>query len=311
MSDPAKRTRYVCTLTPAQIATLRELLELQGWRFSDLPYAYWRAQREKTTVVAYESGKVTVQGKGTPDLVQFVLEPRILGEARFGYEHLLAEQEKPEMFRPHIGIDESGKGDFFGPLVIAAVYVDRSSARTLLEGGVADSKTIRSAKRISSLNDLIRTETRGCFNIVSVGPSAYNRLYKTFGNVNRLLAWGHAKALENLLEKVSDCPRAISDQFGSKRDVERALQSRGRRIELIQTPKAESDIAVAAASILARDEFLRRLSSLSDATGRELPKGAGRPVDRVAAELASHGGRDALEPLAKMHFKTASKALTP
>jgi ribonuclease HIII len=305
----AAKTSHVCTLSAAQAAQLRDLMEPKGWQFDQAPYARWRARLGKTTVVAYESGKLTVQGKGTPDFVQFILEPEILGEARFGYEHLLAEQESPEMFTPHAGIDESGKGDYFGPLVIAAAYVDGPLAKKLLEAGVADSKTIKSARRMATLDEAIRKLLGGRFSVVAIGPQAYNRLYGNFDNLNRLLAWGHARALENLLEKVPDCPRAISDQFGRKETVRRALQQRGRSIRLEQRTKAESDVAVAAASILARAEFVRRLETLGKAVDATLPKGAGPRVLEAARELVKTRGAEILNGIAKLHFKTTARVL--
>lgn len=297
-----ERTSYVCTLTPTQASQLRSRLEDQGWHFADLPYAHWKADRAGTTVVAYQSGKLTVQGKGTSELVQFVIEPDILHEARFGYENIIAEQEHPEMFSPHAGIDESGKGDYFGPLVIAACYVDADTARQFLLMKVADSKTIKSDRRIADLAAKIRTVAADRYSVVAIGPEAYNRLYGQFRNLNRLLAWGHARALENLLEKVPSCPRAISDQFGRKETVQRALQERGRSVVLEQHPRAEADIAVAAASILARAEFVRRLDALSTRLGITLPKGGGPAVSAAAAELAR---RDAalLGTVAKLHFR--------
>jgi len=304
----ATDTNYVCTLETHQIRELRSIMETKAWSFGDAPYAYWRAKLEKTQVVAYESGKLTVQGKDTADFVQFVLEPEILGEARFGYEHLLAEAESPEMFEPHAGIDESGKGDYFGPLVIAAAYVDPPSARALLAAGVTDSKAIKSDRRIRDLSEIIRKETRGRYSIVPIGPETYNRLYAKIGNVNKLLAWGHARAVENILDQVPDCPRALSDQFGRKSTVEQALMERGSKIKLEQRTKAESDIAVAAASVLARDEFVRRLDQLGLASGVRLPKGAGTAVVEAASLLGQQGGRELLGRFAKLHFKTTEKA---
>jgi ribonuclease HIII len=303
------KTSYVCTLDAGQIARLHEILSVKGWQFGTAPYAHWKATLGKTNVVAFQSGKVTVQGKDTAELVQFVLEPEILKEARFGYEEVWAEEEHPEMFTPHAGIDESGKGDYFGPLVVAAVHVTPETAHTLRTAGVADSKTIKSDRRIAALAGVVRTTARDAWEVVAIGPEAYNRLHAKFGNVNRLLAWGHAKTLENLLEKVPDCPRAISDQFGNKSLVLNALQARGRRITLEQHPRAEQDIAVAAASILARDEFVRRLGSLGDRLGVRLPKGAGAAVDKIAATLAARGGQALLGNVAKLHFRTTGKAM--
>lgn len=304
-----KPTGHVCTLTPAQIGQFRQALEERNWHFDEAPYAHWRACQDKTTVVAYQSGKVTVQGRGTPDVIQFVLEPYILGEARYGYENELAEIENPRMFEPHAGIDESGKGDYFGPLVVAAAYVDTENARRLLEIGVTDSKAIKSDRRITDLAEQTRALLRGQFALITLVPQTYNRLYASFGNVNRLLAWGHAQALENLLERVPACTRAISDQFGRKETVIRALKERGRAIELEQRTKAESDIAVAAASVLARHEFVHRLDTLAKQAGLALPKGAGANVLARAKEIAAGGGEAVLANVAKLHFRTTRQAL--
>ena len=304
-------TNYVCEISAEQAETLKTLLEERGWEFSTLQYARWKAAHEKTQVTAYESGKLMVQGKGTSDFVAFLLEPEILHEARFGYEQELAAIENPKMFLPHAGIDESGKGDFLGPLCIACVYTDEASAKALLKAGVADSKTIGTDKRIFELAEIVRRETAGRFSVVAVGPEAYNRLYASFGNLNRLLAWGHAKALETLLEKVPDCPRAISDQFAKSQDtVRNALQARGRQIVLEQMPRAEADVAVAAASILARCEFVKRMKALGEPViGRSLPKGVSNAVLEAAREIVASQGPEALARFAKMHFKTVSQVL--
>lgn len=306
---PPAVTNYVCTIDAAQAAALKSLMADRGWVFDESPYARWRGRLGKTTVVAYESGKLTVQGRETADFVQFLLEPEILREARFGYETVFAEMESPEQFAPHAGIDESGKGDYFGPLVIACAYTDEGSARALLQAGVTDSKNIKSDKKIAVLADIIRRECADRFSVVAIGPDAYNRLYASFGNLNRLLAWGHARALENVLEKAPDCPRAIADQFAaSENTVLRALGERGKRLRLEQRPRAEADVAVAAASILARAEFVRRLTQLGADLGMELPKGASAAVLACAKAIAAKGGREALAKVAKVHFKTTDEA---
>jgi len=226
-----------------------------------------------------------------------------------GYEAERAQAERPDMFLPHAGIDESGKGDYFGPLVVATVYVDADSSRKLLSLGVTDSKKIGSDRKIASLAEKVRQTVYGRWSVVPIGPQAYNRLYDKIGNVNKLLAWGHARALENLLEKVPDCPRAVSDQFGRKETVQQALMVAGRKIELEQYPKAEADIAVAAASILARDEFVQRLERLGQEVGLTLPKGAGQNVLTAARRLVESRGKTVLADLAKTHFKTTEKVL--
>jgi ribonuclease HIII len=307
MASSKPKTMYVCEMTAYQVSQLHELLSPAGWTFDDLSYGHWRASRDKTTVAAYTSGKVVVQGKGTADVVQFVIEPEILKEVRFGYENELARVETPDMFEPHAGVDESGKGDYFGPLVIAAVYTEQRTAQQLLDLGVTDSKKIKSDVKIAKLADQARGIVRGRFSIVPIGPDAYNRMYEKMRNVNRMLAWGHARAIENLLEKVGDCPRALSDKFANEREIKRALMEKGRRIELQQRTKAESDIAVAAASILARDEFVRRLKRLGEDAGMELPKGAGEPVLKAGHRLAFEQGREVFARFAKLHFRTTQK----
>ena len=301
---PKKVTSYVCTLTPEQIAQLHDRLEVGGWAFSELAYGHWKAQKEHTSVAVYHSGKVVIQGGGTQDLVLYVLEPEILHEARLGYEGVLAEQENPQMFEPHAGIDESGKGDFFGPLVIACAYTDHDTAQKLLEVGVKDSKMIGTDQAMFAVARQIHTILQGRFSLVTITPPTLNQLYSRFDNLNRILAWGHARALENLLEKVPDCPRAISDQFGQGNLVQRALMERGRRITLDEHPKAEADIAVAAASILAREKYVLEMQRLSSAAGLLLPKGAGPKVTETAREFLKLHPRSDLENYAKTFFKT-------
>ncbi len=302
---------YVCTLTKEQSDQLRTLMEERGWQFDSMQYAYWRGKKDRTNVVSYESGKLKVDGSGTAEFVQYLLEPEILKEYRFGYEIELAEIEHPDMFQPHAGIDESGKGEFFGPLVFACCYIDgHDMARRLLESGVTDSKKYTTDNRVCAMADLVRKEVLGRFNIITLMPETYNRLYASIGNLDRLMAWGHAKTLENVLEIVPSCPRAISDQFDmTGRSVPRALLERGKRIKLEQYPKAEADVAVAAASILARAELIRRRMALSEQLGMQLPKGADAKVVETAHLLAQQGGAELLAKYAKMHFNIAKKAL--
>jgi ribonuclease HIII len=301
MSNPTTHTR---PLTPDQAARLRTLLEQRGWQLDSKPYCLYAAAKPGVSLAVYEKGpKIVVQGLDTADFVSFLLEPEILRSAELGYEEVL----HPERFSPHIGVDESGKGDFFGPLVIAGAFVDASSSRALLDAGVMDSKRVGSDSRIESLARLVRDTPGVIHEVVVISPKRYNELYDQFGNLNRLLAWGHAKVIESLLERVPDCPRAISDQFANPAVLQRALQSRGRAIELIQRTKAESDPAVAAASILARDAFVRWLRSAGPRWGADLPKGVSTAVKEAASRIASLHGRPALAEVAKLHFRTASQ----
>ena len=284
------------------MAKLRELLKELGYEFSPKPYTIFFAQKDKLSVAVYEKGpKVLVQGRGVEEFVQFELEPKILGEAKLGYE----EVHSPEMFEPHFGVDESGKGDFFGPLVIAGVYVDRGIARKLLDAGVVDSKRIGSDARIRALADTIRKTSLGLVEAVLIGPAKYNELYQKFGNLNKLLGWGHARVIENLLAKKPDCPRSLSDQFADARVIEQSLLRHGSKIDIQQRTKAESDIAVAAASILAREAFINWLDRKGKELGLRLERGISPGVKETAKKLVEKAGPNALCQVAKVHFRTA------
>ena len=301
MPAPALTT-YTAPLSSDQVEALRRLLKDSGYEFSPKPYTLFFAQKNKLSVAVYEKGpKVLLQGKGIEDFVTFELEPKVLREARLGYE----EVHSPEIFEPHFGIDESGKGDFFGPLVIAGVFTDRTIARTFLENGIQDSKRIGSDARIRALAKMIRQTPGVTFDIVLIGPERYNDLYEKFGNLNKLLGWGHARVIENLLEKRPDCPRALSDKFADARVIESALLQHGQRIELEQRTKAESDFAVAAASILAREAFIDWLERQSKRLGMKLGRGVSATVKETARQIAEKEGGDALRRLAKVHFRTA------
>jgi ribonuclease HIII len=293
---------YTHPLSFGQATKLRELLEQLGFEFSPKEYTLFFAQKNRLSVAVYEKGpKVLAQGRGVEDFVQFELEPKILGEAKLGYE----EVHSPEMFGPHFGVDESGKGDFFGPLAIAGVYVDRGIARKLLDDGVQDSKRIGSDARIRSLAQTIRKTANGLVDTVLIGPQRYNELYEKFGNLNKLLGWGHARVIENLLKKKPDCPRSLSDQFADARVVEQSLLRHGRKIDIRQRTKAESDVAVAAASILAREAFINWLERRGKELGFRLERGASANVKEIAKKLVETKGPDALREVAKVHFRTA------
>jgi ribonuclease HIII len=296
---------YTCKLTPEQAASLKTFLEQAGFEFRTVPHAAFAGDKGKVGVVFYNSGKLVVQGRETREFVEFVLEPEILKAAKLGYETVL----NPELLLPRLGVDESGKGDFFGPLCVAGVYVNEAVIKAWADRGIRDSKNISSDRKIGELADVIRN-TPGCVTaVVPIGNEAYNRLHAKLGSVNAILAWGHARVIENLLGQkhhMNPPPvRAISDQFArSKATVERALMSLGRELELIQRHKAEEDMAVAAASILARHEFVSRLKALEKHYGVELPKGASNATVEAGRKFVQRYGADRLGAVAKLHFKT-------
>jgi ribonuclease HIII len=310
-----KNTPRSVALSPEQADKLRGILDERCWTFKEAPHARWRAEKEKTVLIMYLKGTLVIQGKGAEDFIQFILEPEILGACPFTHPEggvtSGGEKESVAPFEPHAGIDESGKGDFFGPMVISCVYVaDAETDGRLKAAGVKDSKLVSSDGMICLLAEKIRYITKGSFAMVRIGPPSYNRMYENMHNLNRMLAWGHARALENLLEKRPDCGKAVSDKFGDESLILRALMERGRKIELTQRTKAESDTAVAAASILAREGFITGLKALSEETGATLPRGAGPAVLETAADIASSRGEDALRAVCKTHFNVFAKALS-
>jgi ribonuclease HIII len=293
---------YTHPLTSEQVMKLRALLGELRFEFAPKPYTIFFAQKNKLSVAVYEKGpKILVQGKGIEEFVQFELEPKILGEAKLGYE----EVHTPEMFEPHFGVDESGKGDFFGPLVVAGAYVDGAIARKFLDAGVQDSKRIGSDARVRVLAKTIRETPGAATDVVLIGPERYNALYEKFENLNKLLGWGHARVIENLLEKKPDCPRSLSDQFADTRVIQRSLLQHSRKIDIQQRTKAESDIAVAAASILAREAFINWLERRGKLLGMRLGRGVSVDVKETAAKLVEAKGPGILREIAKVHFRTA------
>jgi len=302
-------TSYTIKLSAEQAGKLRAWLKDHDYVFREVPYAEFAAGNDKLNAVFYQSGKLVVQGKGTQEFVEFVIEPEILKEARLGYEAVL----NPELLLPRLGVDESGKGDFFGPLCVAGVYVNEAVITSWKDSGIRDSKNISSDKKIRELSDLIQG-TSGCVTtVVPIGNEAYNRLYSKMKSVNTLLAWGHARVIENLmgqLHRMNPAPvRAISDQFASEKSVvAKALMTLGKKVELVQRHKAEADMAVAAASILARNEFVTRLAKMGKEYGMVFPKGASTMVDEAAKQFLAQNGVENLPKVAKMHFRTALRA---
>src|SRR5262249_29207214 len=254
---------YTHALTHEQVRKLRALLEESGFEFTPKEWTIFSAQKNKLSVAVYEKGPEGLgQGRGVEEFVQFGLEPKVLGEGKVSYE----EGHGVEMVEAQLCMEESARCDFFGPLVISGVYVDRGIARKFLDAGVVDSKRISSDARIRALADTVRKTSQGLVETVLIGPAKYNELYEKFGNLNRLLGWGHARVIENLLARKPNCPRSLSDQFADARVIKESLLRHGRNIVVEQRPRAESDIAVAAASIVAREGFINWL----ERKGKEL-----------------------------------------
>ncbi len=222
------------------------------------------------------------------------VSPELLEKARFGA-------------LPVIGIDEAGKGDYFGPLIIAACLLTPGAHAALSGLDVKDSKKI-SDGRAKSLAAEIKKQCP--HSVIRINPPKYNELYEKFGNLNKLLAWGHSRALENVLAEIKEpVELVISDKFAHEWRLEKALLSGGREVKLVQLTKAEEFPAVACASVLARAAFLYALDDLSKEIGWKLHKGAGEPTDVIARGIYKEKGEAGLRAVAKWHFKNTQKVV--
>jgi ribonuclease HIII len=206
---------------------------------------------------------------------------------------------------PRIGADESGKGDYFGPLVVAAWRIEDDHVETLRDLGVTDSKALGDARieRIAG-----RLDDLGCGAVSALMPREYNPRYASLGNLNHLLSEMHGDCIRGLVERTGPGVRAVLvDQYA--RHVpqlwKRAALPAGCRLET--RPKGEADAAVAAASILARAEFVRGLRELSHEFGHTFPPGAGAPVLQAGRAFVRLFGRARLSEVAKVHFATSAK----
>ena len=305
------------------IDALRTLVHERGWRITDekvIQSGYQLTVSDgasKIPVALYTTGRALIQGKESPlrSELQAWWNGRQAGPARSAAPAIAqsALMENPAVSSlasfagtARIGCDESGKGDYFGSLVIAAVYVDGQSETRLHSMGARDSKTLTDARMLTMAEEIKKLCPHM---VVPIEPERYNTLYAQTGNLNRLLAWGHAWTLEQLLEKVS-CRLAIIDQFGNPSYVLNALREKGRQITIEQRTHAEEDIAVAAASILARARFVQMLEQLSQRAGETLPKGASDPaIVVVGRRIVNRLGKEQLTRFAKVHFKTTEAIL--
>jgi len=215
-------------------------------------------------------------------------------------------------FTRYIGTDESGKGDYFGPLVIAEFLTDPDIDGRLYKMGVRDSKRLDDG-RIFELHQMLNEEFPDSISVCNIQPLKYNELYSHFRlegkNLNHLVAWGHARVIEKLMEKDLHAEGVIADQFGNKACIEKAMFEKGKKLDLVQVTAAERNIAVAAASIIARCEFLKWLENTASQYDIEIPRGAGEDAKNTAVKLARSKGIMELRNLVKLHFKTTKEVL--
>ncbi len=265
----------------------------------------------------YQSGKLVIAGHApafdhAAAVAEAVAKP-VAPKRTPAHSPTAAAAEAPSETEPHIGTDEAGKGDFFGPLVTAGVYVDGRTAQLLRTLGVRDSKLVSDRELrglATNIRDVVEDEKRA---VIIVAPKRYNELYKQMRsegkNLNTLLAWAHTRAIEDLIGHGLRPEFILSDQFGDKRYIESRLMvdTRLSGVPVLQMHRAEADVAVAAASILARDAFLGWLEQAGKTLGLTVPKGASPKVIETGKLLVSRLGADALKDYAKVSFKTMNQ----
>lgn len=275
----------------------RKHLKKLGFKFEEREHQIFLARYDKLTVNLYKSGKITFGG-----------DDKIRQEVEWYLSKLGAKMDDPTPGvglegRTRIGTDEVGKGDFFGPLVVAGALIDGESEKRLRQIGVKDSKGIKGDKRIIELADGIeRILGTGRITVVAINPPKYNQLYAKMGNLNIILGWAHARAIEDLLGKNEVCELAISDQFGDPDYIAGSLMDKGKMIELVQTHKGGRDLAVASASVLARAKFISAMGKMSEKYDFDFPRGASADVVEAAKAFITARGVAPLGEVAKLHF---------
>ncbi len=299
---PDMANQFSIQLTRIEAHTLQKKLEsTSGFRATTRDYADFCYENESVNVAYYpKKGRLLIQGRGAEDFLRNTLQLQPEAKAAPALSSTL-----PALVdtTPHFGVDESGKGDYFGPLVVAGVYTDERCAAELVRLGCKDSKSIPDDKKILTIAEKIKKTAGVVYEVICIGPRRYNELYTEFGNLNRLLAWGHARVIAALHEKVPTCPRALSDQFANEWVLKRALGQRRIPVQLEQRTKAESDVAVAAASILARARLVQWMKQTAEASQCPMPLGCAPHVTRAAQHFIATHGRDRLQDVAKLHFK--------
>lgn len=289
---------YTAKIPDIKKEQLKDFFVGKNVLFEPMQYTYFRAKGNGFVAVLYNSGKFVLQGSDVSEIANQIEQKFFGKEIKLNVAESI--DNKVDEFIPHIGVDESGKGDYFGPLIIAGVFVDDTNYQRFINLGVKDSKQLK-YKDIKKM--AIEIKNNSIFSVVTISPEKYNELYSKFKNLNKLLAWGHARVIENILEKTS-AEYALSDKFADESLIQRALMDKGRQIRLEQRTKAESDIAVACGSILARYEFVKNMENISQKIGIELPKGASNKTIETGVEICQKYGKEKLIQVAKMHFKT-------
>lgn len=294
--EKTNKNCFVCHIAVELAPTIEAHVREEGFRISFPSYTLFSAQSpsKNLSCTFYQSGKFLVQGKGAQEFIEFYLEPEILKNISLSHPELNFQEQDT------IGSDESGKGDFFGPLCTTALYCPKGKIKELIELGVKDSKKLSDTTIVKMSQTLKKNFIH---HSVVIFPEKYNELYLKFRNLNRFLAWCHLTAIGQLIEK-TDCREVIVDQFAKEELLKEMFEQKKINVHLRQQVRAEEHPVVAAASIIARSEYIQGLDSLMQKYEIELSKGSGYKTLEIGLFLANHYGLAFLEKISKHHFQT-------
>lgn len=299
MAENKTQTCFSFTLTPPQVEHLHQICLQRGFEPYDVQYSLYAFRGNRLNIVCYRTGKLVIQGRDAQEFVTFTIEPEVTQTFLLGNDEVY----HPEWYEIHAGLDESGKGDVFGPVVTACVIAGGDEVRALQKVGVKDSKAVSSDREILKIEEKIRRTDGVIVEVMALSMEKYNELYVKFGrNLNRLLGWLHSCSLKNALKR-RPIERGLLDQFSKQPIVQGYIEKEFPEFELAMRTKAEADPVVGAASIVARAEYIRRMEQLSKDAGMELPKGAGAVVNKIGYELYEKVGDEGMVHFCKMHFK--------
>lgn len=277
-------------------------------------YAIFQADEEDTVVTLYESGKVVFQGVSADVDANYWKETEKILTGSYPEEK--EKKEKKEevdntdyYFISSIGSDEVGTGDFFGPIIVTASYVDRSNISFLEELGVRDSKKVTDDKIMKIAPTLIEKIPHYSYILTN---EEYNKMQDTGNNMNKIKSILHNKCILGLMKEGNySYDMVVIDQFTPKRNYYGYLKDEANVFRKITfTTKAEDKcLSVGVSSIISRYMFLQEMKKLSKKVNMSLPLGASTVVDETGKKIVEKYGKEKLGEIAKLNFKNTEKIL--
>ncbi len=282
----------VFQISKEKFSALKKAIESLGnFEPRNIKNALWCIKVEDKVFTLYKSGKLLVQGKNL-DSVENIIK---------GF---IEEDKLDKSYDWYIGIDESGKGDTFGGMVICGVLVRGDAEKILGKFDIRDSKRMSDKEIEKNLSLLLPYLKRKSieFKCVNLNPWEYNKLIKKYGDVNLLLISSYRKVATDLVKNVRGKGVIIADQFTNPERIRKAFEDVIKGADIIVETNAERYKVVALASMLARYKFIRQIEKISEETGRKMSLGSSASeIGDIIRSLSSEGFD--ISKVAKMHFK--------